>query len=328
MEGAAVKRFAIFVLMLISGSPCAQTLSDRVTAARAQPTVEQVLINDLWLALQDAQAPLQAQIATLQAQITTLQGQLATANATIATQAKTITTRNATISTLNKQVATLNSQIASLNATITSLRTQLATWPAACPVPAPCPICPVCIPPPVVVPPPPTPSGTAVLAWDAVPTATGYRAYYGNAPGTYLQALGTGTLVTATTFTLTSLTNGRWYFVVTATDGKNESAFSNEVFKDIGPAPIESPAGTMLTSAVGSIIDSLGAVWTLGAPDASGFPVKMRNGLIDGSAAVLCYSGRAVHARGDIAGGWWKWTDDAALPMKGSWSLVSAPVGC
>src|SRR5437879_9047161 len=86
----------------------------------------------------------------------------------------------------------------------------------------------------------------------------------------------------------------------------------------------------MLTQAgVDSIVDSVGAVWTLGSPDASGFPTKARNGVVDGAAAVLCYSGRSVNARGDLAGGWWNWTDDATLLLKGSWSWVSTtPIGC
>jgi len=96
------------------------------------------------------------------------------------------------------------------------------------------------------------------------------------------------------------------------------------------PGPVESPSGTTLTAPGSSIIDSLGAVWTLGPPDASGFPVKMRNGVIDGTAVVLCYSGRSVNARGDLITdpGWWKWTDNAALAFSGSWSLVAAPAGC
>src|SRR5207237_557080 len=92
----------------------------------------------------------------------------------------------------------------------------------------------------------------------------------------------------------------------------------------------ESPSGKMLTQAgVDSIVDSVGAVWTLGPPDSSGLPTKSRNGVVDGSAAVLCYSGRSVNARGDLAGGWWKWTDDATLLLEGSWSSVSTtPIGC
>ena len=83
-----------------------------------------------------------------------------------------------------------------------------------------------------------TPSSTATLAWDTV-TATnlsGYRIYYGTAPGTYLQALGQGLNVgNVATYTLMGLTSGtRYYFAVTAFDTSGvESAFSNEVFKDI-----------------------------------------------------------------------------------------------
>jgi chitodextrinase len=82
------------------------------------------------------------------------------------------------------------------------------------------------------------PGTTATLAWDAV-TATnlsGYRVYYGTAPGTYLQSLGQGLNVgNVTTHTVTGLSSGtRYYFAVTAFDTSNsESTYSNEVFKDI-----------------------------------------------------------------------------------------------
>jgi chitodextrinase len=82
------------------------------------------------------------------------------------------------------------------------------------------------------------PSNSASLAWDAVtaPALSGYRVYFGTAPGTYLQALGLGISVgNVTTFTVTGLTSGtRYYFVVTDFDTSgNESLYSNEVFKDI-----------------------------------------------------------------------------------------------
>jgi CHRD domain-containing protein/VCBS repeat protein/FG-GAP repeat protein len=78
----------------------------------------------------------------------------------------------------------------------------------------------------------------AALAWDAVtdPTLSGYRIYYGTAPGTYLQSVGQGLNVgKATTFTVTGLSSGtRYYFAATAYDTLNrESTYSNEVFKDI-----------------------------------------------------------------------------------------------
>jgi Bacterial Ig-like domain len=82
------------------------------------------------------------------------------------------------------------------------------------------------------------PTSTALLEWDAVsfPDFSGYRVYYGTAPGTYLQAVGTGIYAGNTTsYTVPGLTSGtRYYFAVTAIDGSgNESPYSNEVFKDI-----------------------------------------------------------------------------------------------
>jgi len=83
-----------------------------------------------------------------------------------------------------------------------------------------------------------TPAGTANLAWDAVVNVnlSGYRVYYGTVSGSYVQPLGAGIAVgNVTTYSLTGLTSGtRYYFAVTAVDtSNNESAFSNEVFKDI-----------------------------------------------------------------------------------------------
>ncbi len=83
-----------------------------------------------------------------------------------------------------------------------------------------------------------TSPNSAALAWDAVtdPTFSGYRIYYGTAPGTYLQSVGQGLNVgKATTFTVTGLSSGtRYYFATTAYDTLNkESTYSDEVFKDI-----------------------------------------------------------------------------------------------
>ena len=79
---------------------------------------------------------------------------------------------------------------------------------------------------------------TATLAWDAVTASglSGYRVYYGTAPGTYLQSPGNGISVgSVTTYTVSGLGRGlRYYFAVTAFDGSgNETTYSNEVFKDI-----------------------------------------------------------------------------------------------
>lgn len=81
-------------------------------------------------------------------------------------------------------------------------------------------------------------ANTATLTWDAVTDSdlSGYRIYYGTAPGTYLQPLGQGVNAgNVTSYTITGLSSGsRYYFTVTAFDmSNNESGFSNEVFKDI-----------------------------------------------------------------------------------------------
>ena len=86
--------------------------------------------------------------------------------------------------------------------------------------------------------PPLPPSNSASLAWDAVTASTlaGYRVYFGNAPGTYLQSPGQGISVgNVTTYTVMGLASGtRYYFAVTDFDTLgNESSYSNEVFKDV-----------------------------------------------------------------------------------------------
>ena len=80
----------------------------------------------------------------------------------------------------------------------------------------------------------PPPVGTATLTWDAVtaPNLSGYRAYYGTAPGSYVQPLGQGVNVgNVVTHVVTGLSRGtRYYFVMTAFNtSNNESIFSNEV---------------------------------------------------------------------------------------------------
>jgi len=73
------------------------------------------------------------------------------------------------------------------------------------------------------------------LAWDAAtPPVSGYRIYYGTAPGTYLQPPGQGVNVgNATTHTVTGLSSATtYYFAATSYDTSNtESILSNEVFK-------------------------------------------------------------------------------------------------
>ncbi len=75
------------------------------------------------------------------------------------------------------------------------------------------------------------------LAWDANTEAdlAGYKIYYGTAPGVYGTPVTTGL---QTTFTLTDLTPGTYYFAVTAYNSAGlESGFSNEVFTIVSATP-------------------------------------------------------------------------------------------
>ena len=79
-----------------------------------------------------------------------------------------------------------------------------------------------------------TSSGSSVaLEWDAVNHSDlrGYRIYVGIAPGVYLQPPGSGLDVgNVTTYTVTGLASGTYYFAATAYDSSNnETEYSNEI---------------------------------------------------------------------------------------------------
>lgn len=79
----------------------------------------------------------------------------------------------------------------------------------------------------------PTSSGSATLSWDAVmdPNLAGYRVYIGTASGAYVQSVPLGNV---TTYAVTGLSSGTWYFAATAYDvNGGESIHSNEVSKVI-----------------------------------------------------------------------------------------------
>jgi hypothetical protein len=74
------------------------------------------------------------------------------------------------------------------------------------------------------------------LSWSATGDSrvAGYRVYWGTAPRTYNQALGSGLGAgTSTSYTVGNLPSGRtYYFAVTAYDAAgNESTFSSEASK-------------------------------------------------------------------------------------------------
>lgn len=70
-------------------------------------------------------------------------------------------------------------------------------------------------------------AGTISLAWDPVAGATGYRVYYGNAPGAYTRNV----TVSSSSATLSNLQDCTdWYVAVKAFNGAGESAqYSNEL---------------------------------------------------------------------------------------------------
>ncbi len=89
----------------------------------------------------------------------------------------------------------------------------------------------------------------AKLAWDAVvPAPTGYKVYYGSAPGNYTLNVDSGSLLTATVFNLTA--SQRYYFVVRAYNTAGESQSSNEIHNFI------------VTAAAASAISATGATIT------------------------------------------------------------------
>ena len=95
------------------------------------------------------------------------------------------------------------------------------------------------------------------LAWDpnTEPDLAGYRIYYGSAPGVY------GTTITIgmqTTYAVTNLSPGTWYFAITAFNTSGlESGYSNEVSTTITAPP-------MLSSMTGASITETSATisWT------------------------------------------------------------------
>jgi hypothetical protein len=74
-------------------------------------------------------------------------------------------------------------------------------------------------------------TNTVDLEWNAVmdPNLSGYRVYVGIFPGTYVTSVDVGL---ATSYTVTGLGSGTYYFAATAYDmSLNESVYSNEISK-------------------------------------------------------------------------------------------------
>jgi hypothetical protein len=92
-------------------------------------------------------------------------------------------------------------------------------------------------------------AGEAILSWTAPTTNAdgtpltdlgGYKAYWGTASRNYQNNKDVGNV---TTYKITGLGEGKWFFAVTAYDtSNNESAYSNEATKEI-KIPPSPPAG-------------------------------------------------------------------------------------
>ena len=80
-------------------------------------------------------------------------------------------------------------------------------------------------------------AANVTLRWDASisPGVTGYKVYFGNSSRQYGTPI---TIGNQTTYTVTGLADGIWYFSVKAIDGKGgKSGFSNEVIRPVGNYP-------------------------------------------------------------------------------------------
>lgn len=74
------------------------------------------------------------------------------------------------------------------------------------------------------------------LAWDAntETNLTGYKVYYGTTPGTYSNSVPVGL---QSSYTVSGLQPGTWYFAVTALNAAGESAYSNQVSRVVDTTP-------------------------------------------------------------------------------------------
>ena len=64
--------------------------------------------------------------------------------------------------------------------------------------------------------------------WDASVGASGYKLHYGQESGDYSKSVDVGNV---TTYTVSDLTAGGWYFVASAYNDYGESDYSNEITK-------------------------------------------------------------------------------------------------
>ncbi len=104
-------------------------------------------------------------------------------------------------------------------------------------------------------------AATASLSWDANTESdlSGYKVYFGTAPGSYGTPVNVGN---TTSYTVSGLSDGTYYFAVTAFDTSgNESGFSNEVSKTLSTADTTPPVISNIAASNVSD-DSASISWT------------------------------------------------------------------
>lgn len=93
-------------------------------------------------------------------------------------------------------------------------------------------------------------ASNVTFAWDASEGATGYRVYQSQTSGTYDKTTGKVCETAELTCTVNNLADGTYYWVATATDGENESDYSNEVTATLDTTSPPAPGSFKITVTV------------------------------------------------------------------------------
>jgi|GEM_PF-2418692 len=142
-------------------------------------------------------------------------------------------------------------------------------------------------------------AGDVSLAWDPSISedVVGYKIYYGNFSGSYHSF---HTVTNRTTYTVTGLSEGTYYFAVTAFDSAgNESGYSNEVSTVVGEAST-APADTTLpeiSSVASSGITADGATISWETNEAATIQVEYGTSAEYGSTTTLNPSLQTSHVQ-------------------------------
>ncbi|MGB7621818.1 MAG: fibronectin type III domain-containing protein [Terriglobia bacterium] len=135
-------------------------------------------------------------------------------------------------------------------------------------------------------------AGDAILTWNPNTDAVaGYKVYYGTVSHTYGSPIDVGN---QTTYTVTGLPTGTYYFAVTAyNSSQNESGFSNEVSKTITVVDTTPPT---ISATTASSITQTGATITWTTNEASDTQVDYGTTTSYGSSTTLSSSLVTAHS--------------------------------